>query len=99
MVKSIQNPFEVLEKRLLFIENLLLELKQNSSSNFAKERDVPIPNEFLNKKEAARIASLSVSTIDNLRREGELKPYYFGSSVRFKRAELLEYLESRRLKI
>ncbi len=99
MVKSIQNPFEVLEKRLSFIENLLLELKQNSSSNFSKELDVPIQNEFLNKKEAAKLASLSVSTIDNLRRAGELKPYDFGSSVRFKRSELLEYLESRRRKI
>jgi len=76
MVKSIQNPFEVLEKRLSFIENLLLELKQNSSSNFSKELDVPIQNEFLNKKEAAKLASLSVSTIDNLRRAGLNNRYF-----------------------
>ena len=99
MEKLIHNPFAVLDKRLSFIESILLELKQNTLLESSTERDVPTQDDFLNKKEAAKLASLSVSTIDNLRRQGKLKPYYFGSSVRFKRSELLEFLESKRLKI
>ncbi len=51
------------------------------------------PDPYLNKKEAAKLLRCSVSTIDNYRRAGALKRYNFGSSVRFKRLELLEMIE------
>lgn len=48
---------------------------------------------YLTKKEAAKLLSCSVSTIDNYRRAGTLKRYNFGSSARFKRSELLQMIE------
>ena len=51
------------------------------------------PDPYLTKKEAAKFLSCSVSTIDNYRRAGTLKRYNFGSSVRFKRSELLQMIE------
>ena len=54
--------------------------------------------EYLTKKEAAQIANVATSTIDNWRREGKIPIYRFGSAIRFKKSELLEFLESKRVR-
>lgn len=51
------------------------------------------PPEYVTKKEAARLLSCSVSTIDNYRRDGKIQKYNVGKGsggVRFKRSEILE---------
>lgn len=45
---------------------------------------------LITKKEAAKLLSCSTSTIDNYRRSGKLKKYNVGTSVRFKKSEVLE---------
>jgi excisionase family DNA binding protein len=53
-----------------------------------------IPNEagpvYVSKREAARLIGISVSSIDNARRDGRLKAYKIGAkAVRFDRNEVL----------
>lgn len=57
--------------------------------NQSKE-DNQDPDKLLTKKEAAELLSCATSTIDNYRRSGIIKRHYIGSSVRFKRTELLD---------
>ena len=92
------NPFELIFKKLNSIEQAIKEngLKKDSNPVVLPKR--PVNDDYVSKKEAAELASLSVSTIDNLRRAKVLKPYKFGKLVRFKRSELIRYLESRRPK-
>ncbi|MET3732924.1 helix-turn-helix domain-containing protein [Moheibacter stercoris] len=45
-------------------------------------------DKLLTRKESAKFFGVSISTIDNWRREGKIIPYYIGSKVRFKRGEL-----------
>ena len=47
------------------------------------------PN-YVTKREAARLISVCISTIDNAARAGKLKRHYVGKSVRFLRTEVLE---------
>ncbi len=95
MKKLISNPFESILKQLIAIEMAIKEQSNLKEVQLSDSKKSPPLKDFISKKEAAEIASVSVSTIDNLRRAGKLKPYYFGSLVRFKRAELMEYLESK----
>lgn len=93
-----QNPFEVIDSRLNNLENLLIDLKHVTLPKLlALKTNEPEPSEFLTKKEAATLLSCSPSTIDNYRRSGILKRHYIGSSVRFKRAELLSIVEHKKV--
>jgi len=62
--------------------------KQKSVINLGEQ-----DKEYLTKKEAAKLLSCSVSTIDNYRRAGILKRYNIGSSVRFKKVDVLATME------
>ena len=55
----------------------------------------PSPTEYLKKREAAQLLSVSTSTIDNYVRRGKLAKYPFGSNggVRFKRSDLLQLIK------
>ena len=48
------------------------------------------PEEYLRKRDAARLVGVSMSTIDNYVRQGKLKKHPFtGKSVRFKKGDVL----------
>lgn len=72
------------------VEQAVLKAFENHQ---APKRPSSEPDPYLNKKEAAKLLRCSVSTVDNYRRAGTLKRYNIGSSVRFKRSELLEMIE------
>lgn len=56
----------------------------------------PASPEYLKKREAAQLLSVSTSTIDNYVRQGRLPKYPFGAKqVRFKRADVLNLLTSK----
>jgi len=55
------------------------------------------PPEYISKRRAAKIAGVSVSTIDNWRRAGKIEKYVLGGSVRFKHLDFIAFLESSRL--
>lgn len=87
-----ENPFQGINQALLFNKQLLLkltkevqELKSNQSNSIDEDR-------YIDKKEAAKIAGVSLSTINNWRRAKKIKVYYFDSVVRFHYGEFLEFL-------
>ena len=86
------NPFLGISQALLFNKKLLLELTkeiQELKSNQSNSIDL---DRYIDKKEAADIAGVSLSTINNWRRAKKVKVYYFDSIVRFHYGEFLEFL-------
>lgn len=67
----------------------------NEWERLAKEQEVHDP--LLTKKESGVLLNVSPSTIDNLFSKGTLKGYRIASSVRFKRSELLQYIEENQI--
>lgn len=55
-----------------------------------KKQDHIYTNELISKSEVAEILDVSLSSVDNYRRLGNLKSYKFGNKVRFRRSEVLE---------
>lgn len=53
----------------------------------------PEPDQYLDKKEVAKMLDVSVSTVDNLRRSGRLKSYNVRRRVKFRLKEVQAYLE------
>ena len=70
-------------------EAIRKELKQVAPP--PRQEDTPGPDggAYVNKRQAARLLSCSVSTVDNLRRAKQLRAFYVGKAVRFSRAEVL----------
>lgn len=84
------NPFEVIERRLDSLENLILNLKEESKAETNKEPDL------LTVKEVAKFLSLTESTIYAKVREGNLPYMKEGKRLYFSRQELIEYLKENR---
>ena len=59
-----------------------------------KKKDALEEERFVSIEETAKFFSVSPSSIKNWAREGRIRKYYLGGSVRFKLSELLEYAES-----
>lgn len=91
------NPYEIIEKRLTNLENLLLDLKHETLPNLLRKQKNQEPNQdkLINKKEAANLLGCSTSTIDNYARRGDLPRYRIGSAVRFKPSEVLALIKNR----
>lgn len=72
------------------LETLIIDCVNACLKHHQPEEKIPKEqNDYLTKKEAAKFLSCSVSTIDNYRRAGVIKRHNVGSSVRFKRSELI----------
>jgi len=91
-----ENPFERLYTGILNIkENLRklhLEVQELKSINNCCDDE----DRYIDKRTAAKIAGVSVSSIDNWRRAKKIVPYYFDSAVRFKYAEFIEFLDNQK---
>lgn len=87
-----ENPFELIEKRLEAIENKLDSLIRNN--------DLPssdLSPTWITSKQLAQHLGLSVAAITHLR--GSKIPYYkIGGRILFKRQEIDEYIEKTRHK-
>lgn len=88
------NPFEELMLAISSVtsivttlQNDINQIKERSSDNKTGSDD-----RYIDKRSAAKIANVSVSTIDNWRRSGRILPYYFDSAVRFHYGEFMEFL-------
>lgn len=79
-----------IEANVSILKNDLNEIKESVS-----ESTVPV-DRYLNKIECSKIANVSVSTIDNWRRAGRIKPFYFDSVVRFRYDEFMEFLSKQK---
>ncbi|MCB0687936.1 MAG: hypothetical protein KDC53_15475 [Saprospiraceae bacterium] len=87
-----ENPFQIISQRLSTIEQLLLDLKHQKPTVLEEK-----PDKYVNKKEAANLAGVSTSTIDNWGRSGKITRHYFGGSVRFWLPELLDFLKKQKV--
>lgn len=86
------NPFEVLEARLSNIENLILEVKnQTKQSDPANEQD-----EFLTIPQAAKLLHLSVPTMYGKTHRNQIPFMKRGKRVLFSKKQLIEYIEQGR---
>ena len=57
--------------------------------------DQPLMDAYLlDKTEAAAFLKMHVKTLETLMRRGEIRAYRNGSSVRFKRADLIEFADN-----
>lgn len=84
------NPFEIICQRLDAIQNLLLEMKAANEITAATGGDNGGLDGLLTKKQAAALINCSVSSIDNFRRAGKIRPHYVGKkAVRFKASDIL----------
>ncbi|MEL7246917.1 MAG: helix-turn-helix domain-containing protein [Bacteroidota bacterium] len=86
------NPFKILADHLTVLEAKIDELREQAQEQHEEDE----PDRLLNKKEAADYYGVSVSTIDNYRRDGFLIPIRFGKAVRFRLSDLKELAERRR---
>lgn len=88
-----QNPFEVLQQRMISMESKLEALLNvvEAKSGIAIQRE-----EAANRAQAAKYLGVSVGTIDNLVRSKQLKPFRLGSSVRFTYTDLDEFIEKKK---
>ena len=96
MEKVNQNPFAILDQRLTNIEDLLLTIHHKTIPDLIKEKPSDTnsqPERLINKKEAAKLLGVSLSTIDNYRRKGILIPKKISGVVRFKYSEVLQAIE------
>ncbi len=86
------NPFEVIEKRLISIENLIFELKQPKQAESApSEKLLTVP-------ETAEFLNLTVPTIYSKVSKGELPVMKRSKRLYFSRTELMNYLKAGRRK-
>jgi len=80
------------------LKSMLLEVLQNFFVEMrAKQPSIDLLNneQYLTKKEAAQLMKCSVSSIDNMRRQGKLTPFRMGDkTIRFDRDELMGLLIS-----
>ena len=55
-----------------------------------------INEQLMAKTEVAEMLGVTDRTVDNLKIRGEIHPVHVGRSLRFKRSEILRYIESRK---
>lgn len=89
-----ENPFQGLSDSMQSNKQLLLELKQEVQELKDQRSNSDNKDRYIDKKEAANIAGVSLSTINNWRRAKKVKVYYFDSVVRFHLGEFLEFLSN-----
>ncbi len=77
------------ELKTLISEALKGELKHIAPPPRQDEPPGQAGEAFVNKRQAARLLSCSVSTIDNHARAGSLTRHYVGKAVRFDRQQVL----------
>jgi len=91
------NPFQELNDNLLSIKESLSALQKDVQLLKDKRSIADEEVRYIDKKVAAKIASVSLSTIDSWRRSRRIMPYYFDTAVRFRYDEFMEFLAGHRI--
>ena len=85
-VKSqMENPFSILETRLNRLEELLLDLKQSTTSTTPP----PEADQLLTPEETATLLKVSKVTVWDWGRKGILHPRRIGNQVRYLKSEVM----------
>jgi len=83
------------EARLKQMLNSLFEAYLN---NVSTTTNTPSEDHYLSRKEVSAFIGVSLPTLDRYRRDGRINGYPFGGTVRFKKSEIIEAVESGMLK-
>jgi hypothetical protein len=81
-----ENPFQILQEELNQIKELLATVLKNTTPTEEPFAELP---EHLTRRQTAKIFNVNLNSIDNWSREGTLKKHFIGTSVRFKKSEVL----------
>lgn len=92
-MRQMNNPFDLIEKRLQSIEGLILDLKHKPDNHNTRE-----VKDMLSIQETAELLHLSVSTIYGKVSRREIPFMKRGKRLYFSKSELLEYLKEGRRK-
>jgi len=84
-METINNPFEVILKKLTGIENQIRFINQQKSR--------PEPD-FLNVEQAAALLNYSKATVYKKTSSGELPFYKSGKKLHFRKSELIQLIET-----
>jgi excisionase family DNA binding protein len=87
---TMDNPFLPLLKRLEFIERTLVRVEDYVIN---LQVDQEKTETFLTKKEVMELVNCSASTVDEWLMNGKLKRYKIGRSVRYKKSDVLAWIE------
>lgn len=93
-----QNPFEVLERRIARQEDMLskiFEFLTTQSEEPSAKQGVIDKSKIATRETAAEYLGLSVRSVDNLVASKQIKSTRIGKSVRFRWQDLDEFLEKR----
>ena len=86
-----ENPFEVLEQRLIKIEGKLNELNERLKSTFRSNED---PDQLMDIKEASSFIRLSVPTIYGLVHQSAIPVSKKSKRLYFSKKELLAWVQA-----
>lgn len=87
------NPFEILESRLIRIENLLAELRQDIRS----QKSTVDSDDLLTIDQISKQLNLAVQTIYGLVSRREIPVYKRGKRLYFSKKEILEWVKAGRI--
>lgn len=73
------------------IDELILAMRQELNE-FEKRLRIPQQEEYLTRKELAKLLSINLSTIHNWRKDGKIISHKIGNRVVFKRSEIEQCL-------
>lgn len=85
------DPKLIIMQIILTTKEELKELFKDVLKEFKSDAKQELSDDpLIDKKEAAKILGVSVPTIDNYRRNGNIPSYRIGASVRFKKSEVIK---------
>ena len=82
-----ENPFEIMDKRLRNLESLILEIRQ-SNDEIKQKFEPKSPAEYLTRTEVSTMLKCNLATVHNWTKQGKLIPYGIGNRVYYKRHEV-----------
>ncbi len=83
-------PAKEIMERLDFLTQAVIAIVKSKDSGLKSHTE----EKLLSKRETAEMLGCSLSTVDNLRRRGELKKVNVGRSVRFNLADIKNYIHN-----
>lgn len=84
---TMDNPFEILGRRLNRIEDLILQVQKNPNET---EKTISGTDTYIDQKRVSELLDVSTVTIWDWEKKGLLKSYRIGNLKRFKLSEIMD---------
>jgi excisionase family DNA binding protein len=80
----------ILYHKLELLERMLIEIREIEETE--RNKPVEMPDEFISRREAAKILKVSLPTLGEWSKAGIIKSYRIATRVRYKRKEVMQAL-------